>query len=342
MKRVFAVVIIILSLSIVNGVASANPDFNFSDIENHWGKEAIQWALENGVANGYPDGTFLPNKPVSEAEFLAMLLNAFPNTKLEIENTPNNGSIWYENYYTVARKYRVKHINEANADKPISRVLAALMIANSAGKNYNRDGAVAFLYENDLSNGRTSKTLRGFDYEGYLTRAEAVTFIKLLNDKKMNERFLITQSFNTEINPRAVLYQPIIMPKPGVIQAPTYTEIQALLEKKQNGYTLFPDDNPRAAFIVRQNGSVRVSFNINPNFSEISVLAHGADDETHQLIQDILQLYGFEVSNLKRDITNKNNSGKNAGIPEKFTYGNYEATIWFQAMGVIIDMKKKK
>ncbi len=47
----------------------------FSDVsEEHWAAGYIQIAKENGILNGYPDGTFLPEHSVSYAEVLKMLL----------------------------------------------------------------------------------------------------------------------------------------------------------------------------------------------------------------------------------------------------------------------------
>lgn len=49
----------------------------FSDVQGHWAEDEItEWAsLE--LANGYPDGTFKPNKQVTRAEFVALVNRAF-------------------------------------------------------------------------------------------------------------------------------------------------------------------------------------------------------------------------------------------------------------------------
>ena len=39
-----------------------------TDYEKHWAREDIDWAMENGIVTGYPDGTFQPDKPVTRAE----------------------------------------------------------------------------------------------------------------------------------------------------------------------------------------------------------------------------------------------------------------------------------
>lgn len=39
------------------------------DVRNHWAEEAIEWAIEEGLMKGYPDGSFQPDKPMTRAEF---------------------------------------------------------------------------------------------------------------------------------------------------------------------------------------------------------------------------------------------------------------------------------
>lgn len=39
-----------------------------TDYEKHWAREDIDWATENGIVTGCPDGTFQPDKPVTRAE----------------------------------------------------------------------------------------------------------------------------------------------------------------------------------------------------------------------------------------------------------------------------------
>ena len=53
---------------------AAAPDAGFSDVAaGQWYTEAVNWAAAAGVVNGYPDGTFLPDRPVSRQETAAIL-----------------------------------------------------------------------------------------------------------------------------------------------------------------------------------------------------------------------------------------------------------------------------
>jgi len=49
----------------------------FTDLNGHWGKNAIERAATLAFVNGYADGTFRPNDNVTRAEFTAMITRAF-------------------------------------------------------------------------------------------------------------------------------------------------------------------------------------------------------------------------------------------------------------------------
>ncbi|XID94887.1 S-layer homology domain-containing protein [Paenibacillaceae bacterium WGS1546] len=52
------------------------PTISFADIAGHWAEGDIKRAAAAGIVNGYPDGTFKPNDPVTRAEFTVMLAGA--------------------------------------------------------------------------------------------------------------------------------------------------------------------------------------------------------------------------------------------------------------------------
>ena len=47
----------------------------FPDLVHDWYKPAIAWAEQTGVVDGYEDGTFRPDQPVTRQEFAQMLYN---------------------------------------------------------------------------------------------------------------------------------------------------------------------------------------------------------------------------------------------------------------------------
>ncbi|MNZ51468.1 Cysteine-rich secretory protein family protein [compost metagenome] len=151
-------------------VSAASP--SFTDTNGHWASSYITWAVDQQLAQGYGDGSFKPNKLVSEAEFLAMLLRTYSL----VPASSSAGGVWSKPYYDYA----------ANLGWPLARNddsgtfrrgQAALLIASAVnGKAYTENEAIQWLLDEKLSNGRTSATVQGYEPDGKLTRAEALTF----------------------------------------------------------------------------------------------------------------------------------------------------------------------
>lgn len=53
------------------------------DVSGHWAKGSIEWAKEQGLIKGYPDGSFKPDKPVTHAELAVILHRIYSKPKEE-------------------------------------------------------------------------------------------------------------------------------------------------------------------------------------------------------------------------------------------------------------------
>ena len=65
----------------------AGNTITFSDVGSHWAKESIDIAASAGWMQGYADGTFQPNAPITRAETMAMmnrLLHRAPETPADL------------------------------------------------------------------------------------------------------------------------------------------------------------------------------------------------------------------------------------------------------------------
>lgn len=49
---------------------------SFADVPNHWASEVISRAAAKGIVNGYADGSFKPDEPMTRMQFAAMLVRA--------------------------------------------------------------------------------------------------------------------------------------------------------------------------------------------------------------------------------------------------------------------------
>lgn len=170
--RLLCLALLVAALFAGNAAHAAG-NVSFKDVGNHWAKSVIEWAAANGIANGFEDGTFRPNLKISEREFLALVLRAFPEYEVP-EQHP--GKPWYFRYYEAA--YRMNWpVVDMEAKREYTRGDAARIIAAAHGKLLSPDGAVQYLLDNGLAKGKTSATLEGFAAGDPLTRAEALTFI---------------------------------------------------------------------------------------------------------------------------------------------------------------------
>lgn len=206
MKSIIMSIILSLVLAICHPIiiySEGTSSFQFSDIEGHWAKDTILWGVEKGIVSGYPDGTFKPNKEISEAEFLAILIRAY---KPEI--TVSNKGHWAENYYAFAEDMNYPAIGiqcsecyvERNGisqlqdriswrEYNIRRDTVAELISSTQGVRYSGDDAIHYLLGYGLAQGKdpTKKTIRSYDGKASLKRAEAIQFIKNLLEKGNSE-----------------------------------------------------------------------------------------------------------------------------------------------------------
>lgn len=60
----------------VDPSTSTPPQESFVDTPNHWASEAISRAAAKGIVNGFSDGSFKPDEPMTRLQFAAMLVRA--------------------------------------------------------------------------------------------------------------------------------------------------------------------------------------------------------------------------------------------------------------------------
>lgn len=59
----------------LEGKPTVNENTTFPDLVYQWYNPAITWAESTGVVDGYEDGTFRPDQPVTREEFAQMMYN---------------------------------------------------------------------------------------------------------------------------------------------------------------------------------------------------------------------------------------------------------------------------
>lgn len=179
----------VLIVSLVSGFAGQGvkaadaAQVTFSDVKKGlWYESTIQWGISKGMVKGYADGTFKPNKTVTEAEFLAMLIRSFEPT------LNSSGNVhWAHAYYVKAQQlnYPVKSYTDlVLRNHAILRIQVAELISATEGVNFSGNDAIRYLLAFGLANGSdpTKASVQSFNGNNKLTRAEAVQFIKNLHE----------------------------------------------------------------------------------------------------------------------------------------------------------------
>lgn len=165
----------VLLISVFAVTANAAPPFK--DVKpGHWASESVNWAYNQGLTKGYPDGTFAPDKPITEAQLATMLVrldcsspDSFPAERGE---HTASGNYWYLSGKNIPLDGQNRSFAK---DWPVKRSTAAQIIAAYNGFDLDKKQAVYYLYTEDLATGRAGKnTWKDFNPDDSLTRAEAV------------------------------------------------------------------------------------------------------------------------------------------------------------------------
>lgn len=181
----------------------------FEDVNSdHYAYEAILWAKEKGIVNGYSNGKFGPNDKVTEAQFAAMITNFFElqSVKGSIDKrTPN--VLWSDEIYNSLAAYGVPlngYFDNSIRNKPVKRGTVAQALVHLAHRNQNLNNSIKFLLDNNISAGQNpndrNNLLKYFGYTNELTRAQAVTFLYKMQESDFNQVSDITESIFTNSN----------------------------------------------------------------------------------------------------------------------------------------------
>lgn len=162
------------------GQAAAASAVKMSDIGTHWAKASIEAAVSKGYVNGYPDGTFKPNKAVTRAEFVKMVSDSL---HLPVETTAP-GAKWYTPYVAALKGASLLADSDLSADwnGNMNRTEMAKLLTRGSddsvrGKKLTDGEALYKAVSAGLIGGLPDGTL---NENGTMTRAEAVTVIERL------------------------------------------------------------------------------------------------------------------------------------------------------------------
>ena len=108
---------------------SNSKTLNFIDVENnHWAYNYIAIAVDNGIINGYPDGSFKPENSVNFEEMMTMVVRALEIDK-EVAMNYNDWPIGYMNAAQITGL--LKNVEFENSNDLASRGETTIVIKNA-------------------------------------------------------------------------------------------------------------------------------------------------------------------------------------------------------------------
>lgn len=191
MKKTIAVFLaVLLAFSGVIGTYAAT----FSDTVSHWAEDSIEYMVDKGIVNGYPDGTFLPEQSVTRVEFIKMICETFglsATTRISFSDVSSDQ--WFYPYVAraAAQGFLLNYGSSMDPTAILSRQEAAALLVRyldldpdakadssvysdySSIKSAYRDYVLQATYDG-LFKGRDNNC---FDPDAALKRSEALTIL---------------------------------------------------------------------------------------------------------------------------------------------------------------------
>ena len=110
-KRVLSILIAVILIIAASSYVFAGENLethetSFSDISGHWAESTIIKWQDKGILNGYEDGTFRPDDPITRAELAKIITLAFDLTETaELSYNDLDTAAWYYPYVQTGAEY---------------------------------------------------------------------------------------------------------------------------------------------------------------------------------------------------------------------------------------------
>ncbi|NLK52964.1 MAG: S-layer homology domain-containing protein [Syntrophomonadaceae bacterium] len=204
MKKV-TIYLVVLSLvvTILTPGKALAASLTFSDIKGHWAETQIQRLAQSGYVKGYVDKTFKPDRSMTRAEFICLLLNGQGVTPAVTASRSFSDTVnhWAGAHIEEAVKRGIivpnEFTNGFKPDVPIKRSEVAAAIVRALGKSADvgeippfkdRDQVARSTYKGFITVAYDEGLMRGFETGEFkpfdlFTRAQACALLGLYLDK---------------------------------------------------------------------------------------------------------------------------------------------------------------
>ncbi len=119
------------------------PAQTFNDTQQHWATPCIERLAAENRLNGYPDGSFRPDRQLTRAEFAVLMLNSFPDVRKQTTVVPQFSDVpsqhWAHRAIQTAYQKRIfvgYPDNTFRPNRPIVRVEALAILATLIPTGY--------------------------------------------------------------------------------------------------------------------------------------------------------------------------------------------------------------
>ncbi len=185
------ITVLILSLS-VTALAVGGEDF--SDISGHWAEQTVLRGHDDGLIQGYEDGTVRPNDPITTAQMITILTRVLGATEksTDIASLGISEDVWYSDSAAKALYLGLIDDSTGHLDAEMSRQNAMWMMAKafsltpaspdlSVLSTYSDGGLVSAKNRPSMAALISAGLVQGFDgalnANGSITRAEFLTIL---------------------------------------------------------------------------------------------------------------------------------------------------------------------
>ncbi|MGE7090651.1 S-layer homology domain-containing protein [Lysinibacillus sp. NPDC048646] len=190
------VCLLLLSVLVLGGSYTVNAA-GFKDVpEEHFAYEAVMWAEEYDIIDGYADGTFKPNVTITEQQFAKLLANYYeletPYDELKKQTSSAN---WSDEYYNRLASYGVPlngYFDNTIRAAAIKRGVVAQAITHLADGKRGLDASIQFLLDTYISTGQNPQyenrnLQKFFGVTNHMTRAQVVTLLHRMDSRNFYE-----------------------------------------------------------------------------------------------------------------------------------------------------------
>lgn len=194
MKQI--VCLLMLSVLVIGGGYTVDAA-GFNDVpEEHFAYEAVIWAQEYDIIDGYADGTFKPHLTITEQQFAKLLANYYeletPYDELK-KQTPSAN--WSDEYYDRLASYGVPlngYFDNTMRAAAIKRGVVAQAITHLADGKRSLDASIQFLIDSYISTGQNPQyenrnLQKFFGVSNNMTRAQVVTLLHRMASRNYYE-----------------------------------------------------------------------------------------------------------------------------------------------------------